>query len=425
MALDELQEPQGVVKQYVEALYAQIDQWGKALQWEELRTIYIGGGTPSTIGAQELINIIEHIQTYRSLAYLEELTIELNPYPYEVLDLVQAIAQQYKHFPRVRFSIGVQSFDQQVLEESGRKYGYQGMVDWLRKLAPLKTGNMSINLDFIAFGKFHITRKGNKQLWHQSQRTFFRMLAESGFVDGFSLYTLELFEWSKRFYQLSHTHTHQDAGFGLYKYGDDDAIYEEFSLLKDMIVEAGYQRYEISNFARGWQNSIHNMVYWSMNDYIALGTGASGFVHTGPLLDKIMHAQLLPSPVSHSEDSKNSYDYQGVRWSTTKQLNHFLSGDPTSIVPNKNIEWLTPTAYDTEYVFLALRTSSGLADIRKYEHVLEGDREQVHQLLLAWEKQWLVVYTPLSDDQSTASLVLTDMGMDVYNTLVTELLELK
>jgi oxygen-independent coproporphyrinogen-3 oxidase len=162
---------------------------------QEIRTIYFGGGTPSIIGSDGISQIIDHITSVRNVEYLEELSIEINPEPVDqMLDLISTISNRYKHFHRVRFSIGIQSFDNEVLEESGRQYNFQSCVDFLRKLTDIKMEHNIFNFDFIAFGKFNQTRKGDIQLRDPVRLDFFQRFAESGFADSFSLYTLELFE---------------------------------------------------------------------------------------------------------------------------------------------------------------------------------------------------------------------------------------
>lgn len=131
----------------------------------------------------------------RDTEHLAELSIEINPDPIEdMLWLMTTISNHYKQLPRVRFSIGIQSFDNEVLKEAGRQYNFQACVDFLRRLVPLKQDNNVFNFDFIAFGKFNTTRKGDRQLRNPSVLGFFQTFVESGFADSFSLYTLELFE---------------------------------------------------------------------------------------------------------------------------------------------------------------------------------------------------------------------------------------
>jgi coproporphyrinogen III oxidase-like Fe-S oxidoreductase len=161
-----------------------------------------------------MIKIIDHIASVRNLEYLEELSIEINPEPVDqMLDLISTISNRYKHFPRVRFSIGIQSFDNEVLEESDRQYNFQSCVDFLRKLTHVKMEHNIFNFDFIAFGKFNQTRKGDLQLRDPVRLDFFQRFVESGFADSFSLYTLELFEGSEWFNQQIANHNHEKAGF--------------------------------------------------------------------------------------------------------------------------------------------------------------------------------------------------------------------
>lgn len=142
-----------------------------------------------------MIKLIDHIGQVWKLDYLEELSIEINPDPVDdMLELIQTISRYYKNFPRVRFSVGIQSFDNEVLEESGRQYNFQACVDFLRKLTKVRMDHNIFNFDFIAFGKFNTTRKGDIQLRDPAKLEFFQRFVESGFADSFSLYTLELFE---------------------------------------------------------------------------------------------------------------------------------------------------------------------------------------------------------------------------------------
>ena len=94
----------------------------------ELKTLYLGGGTPGILGKERLIQIINTVNTYFDLTYLEELSIELNPNPYEeILDLIHTVNTTYKDLPRIRFSLGIQSFDDNVLKLSGRQYSFEGI----------------------------------------------------------------------------------------------------------------------------------------------------------------------------------------------------------------------------------------------------------------------------------------------------------
>ena len=150
----------------------------------------------------------------------------------------------------------------------------------MRSLVKLKKDNNVFNFDFIAFGKFQISKNGFKQLWHEFKRDFFQKFLASGYVDSISLYTLEGIskptppspsplhgegnsplstEWRGAGGEVTCSQSY---------YGTDDEIMEEFTILKEIIEDAGFGRYEISNFAAASKVSIHNMVYWNMENYL-------------------------------------------------------------------------------------------------------------------------------------------------------------
>lgn len=134
------------------------------------------------------------VSEYFDLTYLEELSLELNPNPYEeMLDLVRTLNTIYKDIPRIRFSFGIQSFDDQVLHLSGRQYSFIGIQKFLRELRQIKDARNIFNLDFIAFGKGQWTKDDQYLFWDRERRERFEKIAQSQFIDSFSLYTLELF----------------------------------------------------------------------------------------------------------------------------------------------------------------------------------------------------------------------------------------
>jgi oxygen-independent coproporphyrinogen-3 oxidase len=100
-------------------LHEEIDYYGTLYPKAEIKSLYIGGGTPNLIGAEELKKLIEHCSCVFNCENVAELSIECNPYPQEdILQLVQTLNAQYKKRPRVRYSFGIQSFDNGVLAQA-------------------------------------------------------------------------------------------------------------------------------------------------------------------------------------------------------------------------------------------------------------------------------------------------------------------
>jgi oxygen-independent coproporphyrinogen-3 oxidase len=200
------------------------------------------------------------------------------------------------------------------------------MVDFLRALQPLKQENNVFNFDFIAFGKFNQTKKGNSQLWTPSAFSFFSDFVNAHFADSFSLYTLEFSE-HQRWKQKEKSDLRRQGCFGT-----EDEISEEFELLKNVLLEAGYARYEISNFSLIAKSSIHNRVYREMEEYVGLGLGASSFVSQSPVVP------LFPS-----------YKEGLCRYTNTPYLPKYLAGER---VVETSVQMLTKQDYLIEKFFL-------------------------------------------------------------------------
>jgi len=364
----------------------------------ELKTIYFGGWTPLQIGPENLCRVIDTVEKYFDTDNLGELSIECNPYPQDlVYETITTIQKKYKHFPRIRRSFGIQTFDTEILKESDRMYSFPAIIEFIRWLVPLKKDTSVFNFDFIAFGKFNTNKKGDRMLRDAYKRDFLVDFVSSYFADGFSVYTLELFPGSTRYHEQIIKNSHEKDGLPLKKYGSDDDVYAEFGFLKQLLQENGYRRYELSNFALPGKASIHNNVYRNMENYIGVGTSAASFIDLRTLPDLRKH-------ITENEDAV------AVRRTNTKVIGDYMKGKYTD---PKKLENMTEQDYRIEKVFLALRTQAGIEHVSQYTNLFVVDREKK---LTTRKKDNLVDYY---DD----ILVLTDKGMDLYNSIVTELFE--
>jgi len=383
-----------LIEPYVDAVCEDIRYQAKKLWSQQIKTIYFGGGTPTRIGKENLCKIIDTIDEVFDLDLLAELTIECNPFPAErVLDIIQTVQKRYTTFPRIRRSIGVQTFDGDVLKESSRMYSLPAIKEFLRNLQPIKQVNTSYNFDFIAFGKRNTTKKWEKILRDKSRQQFFQDFVESWLADGFSLYTLELFPGSDRYNQQIAHHSHQKDGLPLKKYGSDDDVYDEFHRLKTVVQNAEYHRYEISNFATTIQSSIHNRVYRNMENYLGIWVGAASF----------FNAQYQDLSVFDAPDAA------AIRFTQNKAIADYCKWSYKTL--EKPIH-MDQQERNIEKLFLSLRTDRGVENLSSYEHILEKNRKE---LINAFEKQGYCLY-------ENDKLLLTDSGMDIYNTIITDLL---
>jgi len=377
-----------MIDKYIIALKKEIDHYAETLTDKTLKTLYFWWWTPSKIWITRIIDIIEYIKTKFDFEELAELSIELNPYPEaEVLDFVKTLNKTYSKISRLRYSFGIQSFDDEVLKMTWRAYTFWAIVEFLRALVKLKQDNNVFNFDFIAFGKFQVSKNGFKQLWHEFKRDFFQKFLDSWYVDSLSVYTLENIK---------------DKPCPAIYYGTDEEIMEEFLILKDIVEDAGFLRYEISNFARASKASIHNMVYWNMEPYIGLWLSASSFIscHSEAELKNISD-KLYPSLPS---------GWQTMRRTNTWDIKQYLEGN---WIDEKEVHVLNASDILIEEFFLRLRTKEWIADISKFIPLLVPTHES---LLAIYRKEWLI-------DFDGTRLKLTDEGMNVYNSIITDLLQ--
>ena len=407
-----------MIQTYLKNLHSEIDEWWKVIWKAEIRTIYFGWGTPNMIWAQEIKNLIHHCEEVFDCENVGELSFECNPFPQEqIYEFVSDLQKSFKKYPRVRFSFGIQSLDNGVLENAGRPYTFPGMVDFLRWLRDLKQENSVYNFDFMAFWVFNQTKKWNSQLWTPAALEFFQSFVNSWFADSFSLYMLELFEhqkWKKN--SDWNSSVIQQSGL----FWNEDEIYEEFDILKNMIQDGWYSRYEISNFSAVWKSSIHNRVYREMEDYLWLWLSASSFINAkSPYFWNVveqfqksfwMKWRILGGIQDSSARPQN--DKTLLSWIRRTNTPYFPKYIWDEKIAESEIKPLFSSDYLIENFFLSLRTDRWISNISKYESVLMDDYQEKIKL---YEENW---FLKLREN----GFVLTDEWMDCYNGIITELL---
>jgi len=329
----------------------------------------------------------------RDTEFLEELTIELNPDPIkEVLEFIEESSQKYTNLYKLRFSIGIQTFDDQLLSKSKRNYHYNNLPWFLRTLQKIKTPNMAYSWDFIAFWKFKIDDEWTEYLWDNEKIEFFINMVKSHTFDWFSLYTLEVFPWSDR-----HNEANNTAKAAQKVYWNPDNVIDEFHFLRKFIENYWYNRYEISNFALMWKESLHNMVYRNHWSYLWLWINSSSY-----LSENIIQSHGLPNQAPGSVSGK------WVRFKNTTKWNEYLDW---KVHDKSTEEILSAKEFLWEQWLLQLRTT-GIKNLDSYVPVLSSNWES---LLETWQKEWLCEY-------SDKELLLTVKGMNVYNWIITDLL---
>ena len=243
-------------KAYVEALKREIREVSKNVNDEyRVYTIYFGGGTPSIIKAEYIKEILDEIKAGFKLyedGFFPEITIECNP---KTVDMEKLLV--YKEAGINRISLGLQSTDDDELRLLGRIHTYEDFLDSYDMVR--KSCFTNVNIDLMsAIPKQKITT------YERSLDELIKLNPEH-----ISSYSLIIEEGTNFFKKYA-----ENAPFvkDLPSEDEDRAMYE---LTSFRLAEAGYKRYEISNYAKKGYHSRHNTSYWERIPYLGFGVGAS------------------------------------------------------------------------------------------------------------------------------------------------------
>lgn len=210
---------------------------------EKLKTIYIGGGTPSILNVSELKELFKIISVFNK-EELEEFTIECNPE-----DITEEKLKLFKENGVNRISLGIQSFNKKILEELGRNVD----VDLYEKINLCKKYFNNISIDLI-YGYFDQTlddlKEDLKEIINIS-------------INHVSCYSLQI-EKNTKFYNKKNI--------------DEELDSEMFKLINNTLEENGFNHYEVSNYSKEGYESKHNLTYWNNEEYYGFGLSASSYI---------------------------------------------------------------------------------------------------------------------------------------------------
>lgn len=237
--------------QTVEAMHRELEQQAGFLKDRKIRTIYFGGGTPSLLHPSEIERFIEHARALFDCSETEEITLEANPD-----DITESYAEALAQTSVNRVSMGVQSFDDNCLQFMGRRHSAEGAKMAIERLR--RAGIENISIDII----FGVDGFGGVSL----ERTL-QQAVETG-AEHISAYHLTI-EPQTRFGRL--------LARGEISQVSESTSEQEFLAVHQALTEAGYEHYEVSNFAKMGYRSRHNSSYWTGAEYLGIGPGAHSF----------------------------------------------------------------------------------------------------------------------------------------------------
>ena len=296
-------------KAYVDTICQELRHRLPELKGESIKTIYFGGGTPSTLTIEELKKIIESLGNLENLEDLNktsnsnpEITLEANPD-----DLTEEYVQGLRTLPINRISMGIQSFHDRTLRLVGRRHTAQEAIDAVHRLQRHGLTNISIDLIYGLPGE-------TLDDWSYSLEQAIALG-----VKHISAYHLT-YEEGTRLWKMQEQ--------GLVSPIDEEQSVKSFVLLRERLLAAGYEHYEISNFSLPDYHSRHNSSYWQGIPYLGIGPG------------------------SHSFDGLNR------RWNLSS-LTKYLATPCGEDVPHETEHLTTDERYD-ERIITELRTSRGI-----------------------------------------------------------------
>ena len=216
-------------------------------------TVFIGGGTPSLLPEEYIAEIVESVKNKFNTSINAEITIEVNPGTVDAEKL-----EIYRKAGINRLSIGVQSLNDECLKKLGRIHTAEEFKKTYFAAREVGFDNISMDLMFAIPGQ-------DEAIWEATVRE-----AISLKPDHISFYSLQLEEGTE-FFEMYRK--------GTLIIADDESDRRMYHNAVKLLKEAGYKHYEISNAALPGRESRHNMKYWTFDDYLGLGLGASSFIH--------------------------------------------------------------------------------------------------------------------------------------------------
>ena len=352
---------------YVQALLMEIERYrGTETADRKIKTLYIGGGTPSILSVNQLDCIIQKIKCTFNFCDDIEASMEMNPGTASK-EKCRALYQMGIN----RLSIGLQSTNDMELNTLGRIHSYEDFLNtytWCRE-----AGFQNINVDLMAALPYQTVESYTTGL-----RKIIRLAPEH--ISAYSL----ILEEGTPFYQKYNS--------GCYPLPDEEQERLMYRETEQILAQAGYERYEISNYAKKGYACRHNLVYWQGGDYLGLGLGSSSYM-------------------------------DDVRFHNTTDLDTYVNQG--AYVEDR--EELSVQAKMEEFMFLGLRVIAGVSGTefeKRFGKTMEdvyGDVLRKHeeegllQIERKEDRKEAAAAEPAKGKTNIEKVMLTTKGVDVSN----------
>ena len=343
-------------KAYLQALRTEIALY--AAETEPLETIFIGGGTPSILSANALVQLFTDIHQYFRIISDAEITVECNP---GTVDTEKLSVMRDNGVNRLSF--GLQAMQDETLKQLGRIHSV-GEFRQSYQLAR-ENGFENINIDLI----FALPEQ-TMEMWHDTLNEVIAL--EPDHISAYNLVMEEatpFYEW----WQAGELHL-----------PTEDTEADMFQYTIETLMMHGYEHYEICNFAKPNRHALHNLVYWNNRPCIGLGAGAWGYVN-------------------------------GVRYANIRGIVPYIKALSKRNKPIADSECLIGDAEKAETLMLALRKREGIS-VEAYQDRFGEKIEIVFGSIL---KKWMDLGLL---ERTATHLRLTRRGLFLANEVFVELM---
>ena len=260
---------QEMIDIYMDALVHEIASYKEHFQ--TIETIYIGGGTPSMLSIAQFKKLFEALVSIKPIEY----TVEVNPESY-----TDEKGILFKEYGINRISLGVQTFNPNLLSYLNRKHTNEHVIHVVNHLKEIGIPYISVDLIYSIPGQTFEDLRIDLEYINKLDITHV------------SCYSLILEEKTYFYHQYLR---------GKFETMDEDTEATMYQMVMDELKKQGFEHYEISNYAKKGHYSKHNLLYWTLGEYIGVGLGAHGFLNNERTYNHKALPKYLISPLDKKE----------------------------------------------------------------------------------------------------------------------------
>jgi len=385
---------------YFDALYSELDRRLDTIEDRPVRSIFIGGGTPSLVEPKYITRLLELCSKHLQLDGEAEISMESNPGTLNFENL-----KAYKQAGVNRLSIGLQAWQNRLLKELGRIHDRDQFVKNIE--AACKAGFSNINADLIfglpgqSFEDWKETLEAVTSLKHGDGSPVLKHL---------SCYDLKIEEGTVLGDRLK---------AGTLTAAEDELDRRMYQYTIEMLSDKGFHQYEISNFARPGYECRHNLVYWKAQEYAGFGAGSHSYLdgyrfsNVSGIESYISAVNSLASP-EQPRPSKASQQKPGkASQYNASELAHNNANGPAFAELHEDIQFIDRKEAMSEFMILGLRLTKGICEAEFQERFGESLESFYKDRLKMLADRGLIAYEAFS-------YRLTPLGLDLANKVFVE-----